>query len=85
MLIDVGLCSLLGSVTVICSTALSKFIVGGGLCFASPVLYVLVLLLVTRHGQSAALAVPQLGSCASSARAWWLWAAQHPQWERPNH
>lgn len=47
VLIDVGLCSLLGSVTVICSTALSKFIVGGGLCFGSPVLYVLVLLLVT--------------------------------------
>ena len=31
----------------ICSTALSKFIVGGGLCFGSPVLYVLVLLLGT--------------------------------------
>jgi hypothetical protein len=36
---------------VICSTALSKFIVGGGLCFGSPVLYMLVLLLVPQHAQ----------------------------------
>ena len=28
-----------------------------------------------------ALAVPQLGSCASSGRAWWLWAARHSQEE----
>ena len=27
------------------------------------------------------LAVPQLGSCASSGRAWWLWAARHSQEE----
>ena len=25
------------------------------------------------------LAVPQLASCASPARAWWLWAARHTQ------
>ena len=25
------------------------------------------------------LAVPQLGSCGSSGRAWWLWAARHSQ------
>ena len=33
------------------------------------------LLFVLRHGQSARLGsmVPQLGSCASSGRAWWLW------------
>ena len=30
-------------------------------------------------------ACPGSGPCASSARAWWLWAAQHSQWERPNH
>ena len=28
-----------------------------------------------RHGQGGPLAVPQLGSCASSGRAWRLWAA----------
>eukprot|EP00964_Phaeocystis_antarctica_P138090 scaffold102748_cov45-Phaeocystis_antarctica.AAC.1 len=34
----------------------------------------------SRHGQSATpLAVPQLGSCACSGRAWWLRAAQHSQ------
>ena len=27
------------------------------------------------------LAVPQFGSCASSGRAWWLWAAQYSQQE----
>ena len=27
------------------------------------------------------LAVPQLGSCASSGRAWWLWAARYSQGE----
>ena len=31
------------------------------------------------QGQSAAWAVPQLGSCASSGRAWRLWAARHSQ------
>ena len=36
-----------------------------------------------QHGQSAPLAVPQLGSCASSGRAWRLWAAQHSQEEGP--
>ena len=35
----------------------------------------------TQHGQSASLAVPQLGSCASSGRAWRLWAARHSQEE----
>ena len=25
------------------------------------------------------LAAPQLGPCASSGRAWWLWAARHSQ------
>ena len=30
---------------------------------------------------SAALAAPQLGSCASSGRAWRLWAARHSQRE----
>ena len=33
------------------------------------------LLTALQHGQSAALAVPQLGFCAFSGRAWWLWAA----------
>ena len=32
---------------------------------------------VLRHGQSAVWALPQLGSHASSARAWRLWAARH--------
>ena len=36
---------------------------------------------VAQHGQSAALAVPQLGSCASSGRAWQPWAARLPQEE----
>eukprot|EP00964_Phaeocystis_antarctica_P042772 scaffold24522_cov36-Phaeocystis_antarctica.AAC.1 len=27
------------------------------------------------------LAAPQLGSCASSGRAWWLWADRHSQGE----
>ena len=31
---------------------------------------------VQQHGQSAPLAVPQLGFCASSGRAWQLWLAQ---------
>eukprot|EP00964_Phaeocystis_antarctica_P063982 scaffold38435_cov27-Phaeocystis_antarctica.AAC.1 len=30
-----------------------------------------------QHGQSAPLAAPQLGSCASPGRAWRLWAARH--------
>ena len=33
--------------------------------------------MVPQHGQSASLAVPQLGSRASSGRAWRLWAARH--------
>eukprot|EP00964_Phaeocystis_antarctica_P134174 scaffold98401_cov21-Phaeocystis_antarctica.AAC.1 len=36
---------------------------------------------VQQHGQSASLEVPQLGSCASSGRAWRLWAARHSQEE----
>ena len=35
----------------------------------------------TSAGQSASLAVTQLGSCASSGRAWRLWAARHSQKE----
>ena len=35
---------------------------------------------VAQHGHSAPpLAAPQLGSCASSGRAWRLWAARHSQ------
>ena len=37
--------------------------------------------LVTMHGQSAVWPVPQLGSCASSGRAWRLRAARHSQGE----
>ena len=33
-----------------------------------------------QHAQSAPLAVPQCGSCASSVRAWRLWTARH-SWE----
>ena len=36
---------------------------------------------VVQHGQSAPLAVPQLGPCASSGRARRLWAARHSQEE----
>ena len=36
---------------------------------------------VQRHGESAPLAVPQLGSCASSGRTWRLWLAWHSQGE----
>ena len=36
---------------------------------------------VCQHGQSAPLAAPQLGSCASSERAWRLWAARLSQGE----
>ena len=36
---------------------------------------------VQQYGQSAPLAVPQLGSCASSKRAWWLRTAQYSQEE----
>ena len=32
---------------------------------------------VLQHGQSASLAVPQLGSCSSSGRAWWPRTARH--------
>ena len=34
-----------------------------------------------QHGQRRPLAVPQLGSCASSGRAWRLWAARHSKKE----
>ena len=34
-----------------------------------------------QHARSAPLAAPQLGSCASSGRAWRLWAARHSQGE----
>ena len=34
-----------------------------------------------QHGQSAPLAGPQLGSCASAGRAWRLWAARYSQEE----
>ena len=36
---------------------------------------------VQQYGQSAPLAVLQLGSCASSGHAWRLWAARHSQEE----
>ena len=36
---------------------------------------------VPQHGQSAVLAVPELGSCASSGRTLLLWAARHSQGE----
>jgi len=36
---------------------------------------------VSQHGQSAVWAVPRLGSCASSGRAWRLWVAWHSQGE----
>ena len=36
---------------------------------------------VAQHGQSALLAVPQLGSCASSGCTFRLWVAQHSQRE----
>ena len=38
-------------------------------------------LIAVPHGQTAPFAVPQLGSCASSGRAWRLWAARHSQGE----
>eukprot|EP00964_Phaeocystis_antarctica_P079658 scaffold49643_cov57-Phaeocystis_antarctica.AAC.2 len=37
------------------------------------------------HGQSAVCAVPQLGSCASSGRAWRLWAPRHYQGREAAH
>ena len=37
-----------------------------------------------QHGQRAVRAVPPLGSCASSGRAWWRWAACTPR-EAPSH
>jgi len=33
--------------------------------------------IVAPHGQSASLAAPELGSCASAGCAWRLWAARH--------
>ena len=47
-----------------------------GCCMANATLYV-----VEQQGQSVPLAVPQLGSCASSRRAWRLWVARHSQGE----
>ena len=38
-----------------------------------------------QHVISAALAVPQLGYCASSGHAWRLWTAQHSQGRGPAH
>ena len=42
---------------------------------------------VALQGQSAPppLAAPQLGSCASPGRAWWLWAARHSQGGSTRH
>ena len=40
---------------------------------------------VTQHGKSAPLAVPELGSCTPSGRAWRFWAARDIQGERPGH
>ena len=40
---------------------------------------------VEQHGQSCPLAVLQLGSCASSGRAWWPWVARHSQGKTPGH
>ena len=51
------------------------FIVGGG---NDPTLG---LKFVHQHGRKAPLAVPQLGSCASSRCTWRLWAARHSQGE----
>ena len=34
-----------------------------------------------QQGQSAILTAPEVGSCASSGCAWWLWAARHSQGE----
>ena len=40
---------------------------------------------VLQHGQSApCLAWPQLASCASSGRAWWIWVVSAPR-EKPAH
>ena len=36
---------------------------------------------VRSHGLSAPSAVPQLGICTPSGRAWWLWAARSSQEE----
>ena len=36
---------------------------------------------VPQHGQNAPLAVPQLGSCASSGHSWRLWAVRNSQRE----
>ena len=36
-----------------------------------------------REDKVAPLAVPQLGSCGPSGRAWQLWAARHSQSEAP--
>eukprot|EP00964_Phaeocystis_antarctica_P083719 scaffold52683_cov69-Phaeocystis_antarctica.AAC.1 len=38
-----------------------------------------------RRGQCAPLAAPELGSCGSSGRAWWLWAVRCSQEKRVAH
>jgi hypothetical protein len=48
---------------------------------AMPVLPALPAVPVLQHGQSAVWAVPPLASCASSGRAWRLWAARYSQGE----
>ena len=40
---------------------------------------------VLQHGRTGHLAEARLGACASSGRAWRLWAAQHSYVERPGH
>ena len=37
------------------------------------------------RGEAPRLAAPELGCCASSGRAWWLWAARRSQGDRPRH
>ena len=39
------------------------------------------LTIACQHGRSALLAVPHLAPCATSGRAWRLWAARHSQGE----
>ena len=41
--------------------------------------------IVEQRGRSAPLAVPELGSCASSGRAWRLWAARNIPRGNPGH
>jgi hypothetical protein len=44
-----------------------------------------VTLLLGRMAKVHPSAVAGFGSCASSGRAWRLWAAQHTQQEKPSH